>query len=232
MSNWVLTGLKTGIVTTRYPRRDERAPGVTPGRPHGGTVTDPAEIATCCPVGALSASAGRVMIDQRRCVHCSACRERIAWEKTYEWATTVDGGNGFDRPFRGSLYVFVVDAGGCGACLSEVRKLNNPYYNMHRLGFFITPTPRNADLLLVIGPGTAHMRLALRKAYAAMPSPKRVVAVGTCAATGGVFGPSFAAAGGAADVVPVDVIVPGCPPPPLAVLHALLVAAGRKEGVQ
>ncbi len=232
MSNWVFTGLKTGIVTTSYPRRDERAPGVTPGRPHGGTVTDPAEIAARCPVGAIFASAGEVLLDQRRCVHCSACRERIAWEETYEWATTVDGGEELNRPFRGSLHVFVVDAGGCGACLSEVRNLNNPYYNMHRLGFFITPTPRKADLLLVIGPVTAHMRLALRKAYAAMPAPKRVIAVGTCAATGGVFGPSFAAAGGAADVVQVDVIVHGCPPPPLAVLHALLVAAGRKEGAR
>ncbi len=230
MSRWVLTGLKTGIVTTRYPQGEERAPGVTPGRPRGGEVADPAGIAARCPTGAISVAGNSVVIDQRRCVHCSACRGNVAWEETYEWASAI--GKGFDRPFRGSLHVFVVDAGSCGACLSEVRQLNNPYYNMHRLGLFITPTPRNADLMLVLGPVTAHMRPALRKAYTAMPSPKRVVAVGTCAATGGVFGPSFAADGGAADAVPVDVVVPGCPPPPLAVLHGLLVAAGRKEGVR
>ena len=232
MSRWVLTGLRTGIVSTGYPRRDEHAPGVTPGRPRGGEVADPAQVAARCPTGAISAAGDGVVIDRRRCVHCSACRGDVAWEETYEWATVTDAGKKFTRPFRGSLHVFVVDAGSCGACLSEVRKLNNPYYNMHRLGFFITPTPRNADLMLVLGPVTAHMRRALRVAYDAMPEPKRVIAVGTCAASGGVFGPSFAADGGAAGTVPVDVVIPGCPPPPLAVLHGLLVAAGRKEGRQ
>ncbi len=230
MSRWVLAGLKTGIVTTGYPREEESAPGVTPGRPRGGEVADPAKIVARCPSGAISAAGGGVVIDRRRCVHCSACRGDLPWEETYEWATVAAAESGLGRPFRGSLHVLVVDAGSCGACLSEVRQLNNPYYNMHRLGFFITPTPRNADLMLVLGPVTAHMHRALRVAYAAMPGPKRVIAVGTCAASGGVFGPSFAAGSGAADAVPVDVVVPGCPPPPLAVLHGLLVAAGRKEG--
>jgi Ni,Fe-hydrogenase III small subunit len=109
-----------------------------------------------------------------------------------------------------------------------VRQLNSPYYNMHRLGFFITPTPRHADILLVVGPVTAHMRWPLLKAYEAMPRPRRVIAVGTCAVSGGVFGPSFTSAGGVADVIPVDVTVPGNPPPPLAILHGLLVAVGRR----
>jgi len=96
------------------------------------------------------------------------------------------------------------------------------------LGFFITPTPRNADVLLVAGPISDAMRLPLRKTYEAMPTPKRVVAIGACAASGGIFVPSFAALGGAAEIVPVDVIVPGCPPPPLAILHGLLLAVERK----
>jgi Ni,Fe-hydrogenase III small subunit len=99
---------------------------------------------------------------------------------------------------------------------------------MHRLGFFLTPTPREADVLLVAGPVTDHMRMALKKAYEAAPTPKRVVAVGACALSGGVFGPSFISGGGASDIIPVDVAVPGCPPPPLAIIHGLLVTVGRK----
>ena len=120
------------------------------------------------------------------------------------------------------------DAGDCGACLNEVKQLNNPYYNMHRLGFFITPTPRHADVLLVVGPVTDHMRVALKKIYDAMPTPKRVVAVGACALSGGVFAESFVCGKGASTLLPVDVEVPGNPPPPLAILHGLLVAVGRK----
>lgn len=100
---------------------------------------------------------------------------------------------------------------------------------MHRLGFFITPSPRHADVLLVVGPVTDHMKFALQKAYDAMPTPKRVVAVGACALTGGVFAESFVCAKGVADVLPVDVEVPGNPPPPLAILHGLLVVTGRKK---
>jgi Ni,Fe-hydrogenase III small subunit len=112
--------------------------------------------------------------------------------------------------------------------LSEIEQLGKPHYNVHRLGFFMTPTPRQADVLLVAGPVTDNMRLPLRKAYDAMATPKRVVAIGTCALSGGVFGPSFTAEAGAAQVVPVDVAVPGCPPPPLALIHGLLVVAGRR----
>ena len=233
MSQWVFSGLKKGIVTTPYPRGDEKTPGLTPGRPRGGKSADPHGIAARCPTGAISAEKKSITIDHHRCVHCFACREDVTWEDTYEWAQSVSSaaGDDLDRAFRRSLHVFVVDAGDCGACLSEVRQLNSPYYNIHRLGFFITPTPRKADLMIVVGPVTEHMKLALHKAYEAMPAPKRVVAVGTCAASGGIFGPSFTAGSGAGDAVPVDVVVPGCPPPPLAIIHALLVATGRKEGV-
>jgi len=116
--------------------------------------------------------------------------------------------------------------------MSEARQINNPYYNMHRLGFFITPTPRTADVLLIAGPISDAMRSPLLKAYDAMPTPKRVVAIGACAISGGVFGPSFAALGGAGHVLPVDVVVPGCPPPPLAILHGLLTVVQRKPPIE
>jgi Ni,Fe-hydrogenase III small subunit len=130
-------------------------------------------------------------------------------------------------PFERSVHIIVVDAGDCGACLNEVKQLNNSYYNMHRLGFFITPTPRHADVLVVVGPVTDHMRTALQKTYDAMPGPKRVMAVGACALSGGVFAESFVCSRGLAEVLPVDVEVPGNPPPPLAILHGLLLIVGR-----
>jgi Ni,Fe-hydrogenase III small subunit/ferredoxin-like protein FixX len=225
MSRWVFAGLRTGIVTSPYPRREDGAPGISPGRPRDKAIAATDDVLSLCPTGALLSDGGRVAVDRGRCIHCAACRNAIPWDETVEWASGTSAG--IERPFRRSLNVFVIDAGDCGACLSEVKQLENPYYNMHRLGFFLTPTPRRADLLLLLGPMTAHMRVAVEKARNAMPTPSRVMAVGTCAASGGVFGPSFAAGHGAGDAAPIDVVVPGCPPPPLAVLHGLLLTAGR-----
>jgi Ni,Fe-hydrogenase III small subunit len=233
---WLYSGIRTGIKTSAYPRAAEGAPGVTPGLPVGRTLREGATaLAERCPTHALGEAAGGIAVDYRRCVHCYRCRrdapQPLAWQNGYEWAGTggeARAANALGAPFRGSIHILVVDAGDCGACLNEVRQLNNPYYNMHRLGFFITPTPRHADVLLVVGPVTDHMRVALKKVYDAMPTPKRVVAVGACALSGGVFAESFVCARGVGELLPVDVEVPGNPPPPLAILHGLLVAVGRK----
>ena len=240
MSQWVLRGIRTGIKTTTYPRAAEHAPGVTAGRPRGADLGAAAPVLVDrCLTHALQQADGKISVDQRRCVHCYRCvrdvQSALDWENTYEWAgaasTAPRQPDELGQPFRHSMHVLVVDAGDCGACLNEVKQLNNPYYNMHRLGFFITPTPRHADVLLVVGPVTDQMRFALKKIYDAMPSPKRVLAVGACALSGGVFASSFACASGVADVLPVDVEVPGQPPAPLTILHGLLVAAGRKPSL-
>lgn len=237
MSQWVIKGLRTGIKSTPYPRIEEAAPGTSPGIPHATRLPpDLVQIvAARCPTSALEPSDEGLDVNLRRCVHCMRCvrgaDSPVNWSDGYEWAGLA-GGNGdrraFDRSFSRSLHILVVDTGDCGACLNEVKQLNNPYYNMHRLGFFFTPSPRHADVLLVLGALTEHMRLPLRKAYDAMPTPKRVVAVGACALSGGIFGSNFMCAGGVGEFLPVDVEVPGNPPPPLAILHGLLVAAGRK----
>jgi Ni,Fe-hydrogenase III small subunit len=240
MANWVLKGLRTGIKTTPYPRRPDLSAGVSPGRPCGALFESAETIESLldrCPTGAITQQEGGVAIHQDRCIHCLRCRRDaddavVPWETSYECATygseSAPAIRKLEAMFRRSLHIRFVDAGACGACMSEARQLNNPYYNMHRLGFFMTPTPRNADVLLVSGPVSDAMRLPLRKAYDAMPEPKRVVAIGACAIFGGVFGSSFAAAGGAAEIVPVDVVIPGCPPPPLAILHGLLLVVQRK----
>ncbi|MGH7119257.1 MAG: NADH-quinone oxidoreductase subunit B family protein [Acetobacteraceae bacterium] len=146
----------------------------------------------------------------------------------FAWSARTPNSQGpLPRRFRHSVHVRFVDAGADGACISEVRLIDAPPYNLHRFGIFITATPRAADVLLVAGPVTEAMREPLRKAYEAMATPRRVVAIGDDAIDGGIFGKSFACAGGVGEVIPVDFIVPGCPPPPLAIIHGLLAAAGQ-----
>jgi len=234
MTKWVWKGLRTGIKTTAYPKVRETAPGVSPGRPAGMEFAREEEaraVADLCPTNALTSIKAEVLVDQGRCIHCLRCkregRQSLPWEEGYEWADVAPERRQLDRAFSRSLHIRIVDAGACGACMSEIRQLNSPYYNIHRFGFFITPTPRTADALLVAGPLTDPMRMPLKKCYEAMPKPKRVIAVGTCALSGGIFGPSFAAGAGVCEALPVDIQVPGCPPPPLAVLHALLMVAGK-----
>jgi Ni,Fe-hydrogenase III small subunit/uncharacterized Fe-S cluster protein YjdI len=244
MANWVYSGLRIGVKSTHYPRAPEKTPGVSPGLPMGRPLRsgEVGEVVDRCPTGALMRAEHRIVVDHRRCVHCFRCvrgtPDPLRWQEGYEWARWVTPGKAqssasareaLGAPFSRSLHVRVVDAGDCGACLREVKQLSNPYYNLHRLGFFITPTPRQADVLLVVGPGSDQMRSALEKAYAAMPEPRRVLAVGACALSGSVFGPSFMCSDGVGSIVPVDVEVPGHPPPPLAILHGLLLIGGRAQ---
>jgi len=117
-----------------------------------------------------------------------------------------------------------VDAGSCNGCELEIHALNNPYYNIEGLGIRFAASPRHADMLLVTGPVSRNMERALRIAYEAMPDPKLVVAVGDCGRDGGMFGESYATCGGVSKVLPVDVVVPGCPPPPTDILRGILTA--------
>jgi NADH-quinone oxidoreductase B subunit len=121
-----------------------------------------------------------------------------------------------------SLGIREVDAGSCNGCELEIHALSNAYYDLERFGLRFVASPRHADVLMVTGPVTRNMAEALRRTYDAMPAPKWVVAVGDCAKDGGCFKASYAVLGGVAAVLPVDLHVPGCPPPPLALLRGLL----------
>src|SRR5438105_5961656 len=114
-----------------------------------------------------------------------------------------------------------VDAGSCNGCELEIHALNNAFYDLERFGFHFVASPRHADVLLVTGPVTRNMREALERTYAATPDPKWVVAVGDCGFNGGMFAGSYAVVGGVDAVIPVDLHVPGCPPPPLEILKGL-----------
>jgi Ni,Fe-hydrogenase III small subunit/Pyruvate/2-oxoacid:ferredoxin oxidoreductase delta subunit len=210
------------------------------------------ECAYACPTAAITVEAGqsgqqRLRVDYGRCVVCQLCVEVCpsgAAASSFDWAfgTTVRSdlllsgagaaaaGKTTARSraeFRRSLHVRHVDAGSCNGCESELQALNNPFYNLHRFGIFFTPSPRFADLLLVTGPVTYAMHDPLRRAYEAMPEPRWVMAVGTCAVSGGVAGGGYACSNGLEGILPVDLYLPGCPPNPAAVIESLLMFLDR-----
>jgi Ni,Fe-hydrogenase III small subunit len=121
-----------------------------------------------------------------------------------------------------SLAIREVDAGSCNGCELEIHALNNAFYDLERFGLRFVASPRHADVLMVTGPVTKNMREALARTYNATPDPKWVVAVGDCAADGGVFSGSYAVVGGVSNVVPVALHVRGCPPRPVQLLRGLL----------
>jgi len=137
-----------------------------------------------------------------------------------ELATSVD--RAARRRLGRSLSIREVDAGSCNGCELEIHALNNAFYDLERFGLRFVASPRHADVLLVTGPVTKNMREALQRTYDAMPDPKWVVAVGDCAADGGIFSESYAVVGGVHEVLPVDLHIRGCPPSPTQLLKGLL----------
>ena len=126
-----------------------------------------------------------------------------------------------------SLSIREVDAGSCNGCELEIHALNNAFYDLERFGLRFVASPRHADVLMVTGPVTKNMRQALERTYRATPDPKWVVAVGDCAANGGIFAGSYACVGGVSEVVPVDLHIRGCPPSPNDLLKGLLALLDR-----
>lgn len=258
MSPWVLRGLRDGVVTTRWPGRPDpyaqtwRGPATIVGPPPG----NPAGLAELCPTGAIGLGpGGELALDTGRCVLCARCvTER---PDVFGWSTGV-GAAALTRAglvvpelaetdenlaavraalaaktsaLRRSVHLRHVDAGSDGSEEQEIAALLNPVYDIHRLGIFLTATPRHADVLLVTGAGAHGMAEPLRRTFDGMPDPKIVIAVGTDAVSGGMFGlGSHATSNGIGDLVPVDVWVPGSPPPPFAILHALLLGLRRLPG--
>lgn len=131
------------------------------------------------------------------------------------------------KMFGRSLAIRQVDAGSCNGCEIEIVALNNPIYDIERFGIHFVASPRHADVLLVTGPASRNMEVALLRTYEATPSPKIVIAVGACACSGGIFGDTYATTGGIDKTVPVDVYIPGCPPRPEILLQGLLLSVNK-----
>jgi Ni,Fe-hydrogenase III small subunit/ferredoxin len=249
MLEWIARGLRTGIVTTRYPRGPEAAPDGFRGRVELLDARNGSgRLEALCPTAAITvARDGRVSLDRGRCILCGLCvaqePRRFTFAAEYETAarrraSLVAGDTPADveklrstlgertRTLRRSIHVRHVDAGSDGGEEWEIQALVNPYYDIQRLGFFFTLSPRHADILLVSGAVTDAMRAPLRRAWEAMPEPKAVVAAGTDACSGGLAGGTDSGANGVDRVLPVDVYVPGSPPSPIALMHGLLLATG------
>jgi Ni,Fe-hydrogenase III small subunit/ferredoxin len=260
MPLWTLYGLLEGRATTAWPgpNGEDGQEGVL-GMPKFDALRCDDGCIACadvCPTGAIivhPAAVGkeRLEVDYGRCVVCQLCVEACptgAASYSFDWAFGAT--DRFDlkfgvagaaqssarksgesrQGFRRSLHIRHVDAGSCNGCESELQALNNPFYNLHRLGIFFTPSPRFADLLLVTGPVTYAMREPLLRTYEAMPEPRWVMAVGTCAVSGGVAGGGYSCGDGLEGVLPVDLYLPGCPPNPAALIGALLMFLGRAPG--
>lgn len=131
---------------------------------------------------------------------------------------------GMDKRFQRSITIRMVDPGSCNGCELEVHAINNPLYNCERFGIHFTASPRFADILLVTGPVSRNMEIALKRTYEAAPSPKIVIALGDCARNGGIFGKNYASLGGVDSVIPVDVFIEGCPPSPWKIIQGILKA--------
>jgi Ni,Fe-hydrogenase III small subunit/ferredoxin len=204
-----------------------------------------------CPTGAIQEKDGAVALDQGRCIVCARCvsarPDAFSFGAdphnavlTRHQLVVPDGLTETDevldraraelhrrvRALRRSVHIRHVDAGSDGAEEWEIAALNNPVYDIQRLGMFFTASPRHADVLLVSGVGSAGMVEPLQHTYRAMPEPRVVVAVGVDAVSGGLIHPTYATRGGLSGIVPVDVWVPGSPPSPFAILHGLLLAVG------
>ncbi len=246
--------LKEKHRTTRWPAVE----AVMPDRFRGRPVTDGAKcLAGCarcieaCPTGALSLDGDTLSVDLGRCLFCADCAAAacpagaFAFTRDYALASrtreglVVSGEEGvlaaaldarMRRLFGRSLKLRQVSAGGCNACEADVNVLSTIGFDLGRFGIQVVASPRHADGLLVTGPVTANMRLALEKTYAAVPAPKIVIAAGACAVSGGPYIGHDLCSGGCGGILPVDLYIPGCPPHPLTILDGLLRLLGRLEG--
>jgi len=242
--------LKQGHRTVRYPAAPPSLADRFRGLPvvrQGACPDGCRECARACPTGAIAVDAGGVRIDLGRCLFCVECQDacpagaitmtgeyRMAASRREDLVTGAEGirlAGALDARSRAlfgrSLRLRQVSAGGCNGCEADAAVLQTIVFDMQRFGIQFVASPRHADGLLVTGPVTANMREALLKTYEAVPAPKIVVVSGACAISGGPFAGSPETSDGAADLLPVDLFVPGCPPHPTTLLDGLLRLLNR-----
>jgi Ni,Fe-hydrogenase III small subunit/Pyruvate/2-oxoacid:ferredoxin oxidoreductase delta subunit len=246
----LLARAQQGHRTIGFPNTAPTLPDRFRGRPAIDAAKCPQGCRECvevCPTSAISIAGERVQLDLGRCLFCPECERAcphgaIRYTREYRLTTSrrdalVIGGKEFElaraldektrRLFGRSLKLRQVSAGGCNACEADVNVLSTVVFDLGRFGVQFVASPRHADGLLITGPVTRNMRLALRKTYEAVPPPKLVIAVGACAISGGPYLNHPEVHNGADGIVPVSLYIPGCPPHPVTILDGLLRMLGR-----
>lgn len=236
--------MKQGYRTLPYPKREPVLPDRFRGLPRIDAARCPELCEHCveaCPVGAIVRTDGDVRIDLGRCLFCGSCeracaQRAISFSRQYrlaadERSALVSSGEmpavrglseAMTKLFGRSMKLRQVSAGGCNACEADVNVLGTLAFDLGRFGIQFVASPRHADGLLVTGPVTKNMRLALEKTYEAVPPPKIVIASGACAIAGGPYAGHAEAYDGVGSILPVDLYIPGCPPHPMTTLDGLL----------
>jgi Ni,Fe-hydrogenase III small subunit/formate hydrogenlyase subunit 6/NADH:ubiquinone oxidoreductase subunit I len=232
-----------GCKTTRYPRAEVKLPARYRGLPKIDKAADPElakQCAAACPLEALDAD--KKTLDLGRCNACGVCERLsegkfVSFTQDFEIATATradlitDGSlpdlaahskQHFKKLFGRSLQLRQVSAGGCNACEADLNVLATPFFDLARFGINFVSSPRHSDAIVVTGPVSKNMKAALLTTYEATPAPKAVIAVGSCAISGGVFRGSPEISDGLESLLPVDLFIPGCPSHPMTNLHALL----------
>ncbi|MFH1067832.1 MAG: NADH-quinone oxidoreductase subunit NuoB [bacterium] len=252
MLDVVKTRLAQGYRTAQYPQQKPAMPDRFKGLPKIESVKcSPETCASCvnlCPAKAIGQVNGRITLDIGKCIFCGSCEGKsssntIQFTPEYSMATRkrkdliLNNRNNFNYAepldpaklglFKKSIRLRQVSAGGCNACEADVNVLNTLVFDLSRFGIQFVASPRHADGLLVTGPLTKNMELALKKTYEALPSPKIVIASGACAISGGMFAEHQEVHKGVDEIIPVDLYIPGCPPHPYTIFDGLLRLLGK-----
>jgi Ni,Fe-hydrogenase III small subunit/ferredoxin len=245
-----LARLKQGHRTIRYPAEEPKLPDRFRGLPiveSSKCAAGCRDCADACPTSAVSVEDDGVRLDLGRCLFCNDCTQAcpegaIHYTQDYRLATrtredlvlqgeTLKLAQALEeksrRLFGRSLKLRQVSAGGCNGCEADLNVLNTVVFDLGRFGIQFVASPRHADGIVVTGPVTENMRSALLETYAAVPSPKLVIAVGACAISGGPYLDNAEVRNGCDSLLPVDLYIPGCPPHPMTILHGLLKLLGK-----